>query len=424
MSPHATDPGPTLARLQADRTMITAPAPRPAYVWSRHFSSEQGDLLLDLARTRCRLDPAIAEASRFARVQPLLRRPRWPSTRVNARWQGELVDIDVEVEPLLHRFALRLYEEAFKIAVATFPGFTDCTFEDGPDIGERRLRFTNRSAGLAAPFLWTEVWDLAKRNVVQLGECQEATPVESCHNRIRLRLSLDLPFVDEVTCKAIAEKIARGDLVKLDPRPRSCDPIAVRELLTELTLPELVRLNWDVARKMPTPLDQRLLKAAGRSDPEAIHELLAQGADPNALDEYGYSVIHDVANVPPLMSVSAVDDPRIREGWQLVPFERTKACLDALLAAGASLDAAGPQGFTPLVEAVLWKHEELVIYLLEHGADDTIDAFQDYLGEWPAAWEYASADCTAEPGEASERTYAALARLRQAPDGTGPGRPE
>ena len=58
------------------------------------------------------------------------------------------------------------------------------------------------------------------------------------------------------------------------------------------------------------------------------------------------------------------------------------------------------------------------------GADDTIETTQDYPGDWPDAWVYASGDRMSQPGEASERIYAALKRLRQSPSGRMPVEPE
>jgi ankyrin repeat protein len=91
--------------------------------------------------------------------------------------------------------------------------------------------------------------------------------------------------------------------------------------------------------------------AAFFGHPALVEWLLAKGADPNVAS-------NNAMRVRPLHSAAANGDPELAAGMAA-----------ALLAAGAEPDAVQEGGFTPLHEAALNGKLELARLLLNHGAD-------------------------------------------------------
>ncbi len=97
-------------------------------------------------------------------------------------------------------------------------------------------------------------------------------------------------------------------------------------------------------------LNRDLLEAVGNGDKLAVEKLLGQGADPNAKDGNGKS----------LLALAVIDDHN--------------EIARALLKKGADVNAADAKGKTPLMEAVIEGHLGAVRLLLDNGAAvDAVD---------------------------------------------------
>jgi ankyrin repeat protein len=96
----------------------------------------------------------------------------------------------------------------------------------------------------------------------------------------------------------------------------------------------------------PATADEALLAAVDRRDRKQAEELLRMGADPNARNKRGMTVLQ--------MAV-------VRDSLPLA---------ELLVAKGASINAKSTQaGASPLAEAAYWGHTALVRYLIGKGAD-------------------------------------------------------
>lgn len=373
----------------------------------------------------------VAKAMRFAPCQ--IRDPGgWYDVHrsFDGIWEGEEVSFEPVLRPLYMEYGTRLYEAAAREAIDRFPGFADHIVEDGPDIQERRLVFTDRAHDLVLPFIVDRMYALDKDKAVSSTESVvigEARPGIRVDNRriLPLHVTLDRPVTDEATWQEVQGCFSAGRMLPLDPSPRQCDFGLVRSMLCDLSWLELAYLNWGEVRKPLTRADEALFAAVHLFDPAAIARSLAAGADPNALDNGDETPLTQLASTEPWHSIT----PKDGESWedarsraQSVAFEDRKACMEVLLDAGAHVDLCGPDGTTALTVAVLNKDDKLLEWLLMLGADDTADGFDDSSpGDWPPAWDFAASDLTVEPGPASERVWQLLRRYRQAPNGTRPG---
>ncbi len=123
--------------------------------------------------------------------------------------------------------------------------------------------------------------------------------------------------------------------------------------------------------------DQALIEAASKGDLEHIRELLDKGADVNARDEKGQTVL--IRTISPRYSV----EPKflIEKGADINAFERELAALTKplahhrfeivkfLLEKGADVNAKDTLGWTALMEAAMKGNVEIVQALLDKGAD-------------------------------------------------------
>lgn len=405
---------------------------RRAHVWTRSLSPDQFTKIRQVERMRRSLDPEVAAATLFARGQIRDTGPEYRAHHsFDGFWEGEPVNFDATVRPLFMNYAARLYEAAAREALELFPGFADHIVEDGPELGERRIVFTSGRQDLALCYMLGRFWSLADEGKITVGESIHVEPDQwrsSGHGSRTLKLEvwLDRPATDEAMSKELQAHLSRGEPYPLDPTPRQCNIKLVAAMRAEMSLPELAYMNWQHVRKPLTATDQALFEAVDTFDRSIIAAALAQGADPNAIDEYGETPLAQIAQNDRWMCVTrekgeTEEDLKSRIP-PVLPAERI-ACMEVLHRAGAHLDLTGPDGLTPLAYAVLSKHVEAVEWLLRMGADDTINCYDDsWLGNWPTAWDHASADYSVERTEAADQTYYAFRRYRQGPDGKMPNK--
>lgn len=299
----------------------------------------------------------VAKAMRFASCQ--IRDPGgWYNTirSFDGFWEGEKVSFEPVLRPLYMEYGARLYEAAAREAIERFPGFADHIVEDGPDIQERRLVFTDRAHDLVLPFIVNRMYALdadkavSSTESVVVGETGRGICVGG-RRKLSLHVTLDRPATDEATWQEVQGCFSAGRMLPLDPSPRQCSFSLVRPMLCDLSWHELAYLNWAEVRKPLTPADEALLAAVRIFDPTGIARSLAAGADPNAFDDGDETPLTLLASTELWHNVTREDG----ESWddlrrRALPafFEDRKACMEALLEAGAHLDLCGPEGTTAL----------------------------------------------------------------------------
>ena len=172
-------------------------------------------------------------------------------------------------------------------------------------------------------------------------------------------------------------------------------------MLPEVSAPGSVRdvLGWTFAFLTCSPaarrqqkLNERLWVAAARGDAEACQEMLGKGADVHAAshdggedprlyfsDLYGLAFYEDQEKAleagarpahetakPATKPPKRLGAPRTALGW--AAYNGQAAAADLMLRAGADPEVADSEGYTPLHEAALYGHIEVVRVLLSHGA--------------------------------------------------------
>jgi ankyrin repeat protein len=106
-----------------------------------------------------------------------------------------------------------------------------------------------------------------------------------------------------------------------------------------------------------------LMIAAGNHDVKVLEALLSKGADPNLVDDIGYTA----AAYAGWLGGKEYDPER---SAQLAAMSDLPAVLRLLTEAGADLNIAGNDQMTPLLLVANWTNRvDCIKYLIEHGAD-------------------------------------------------------
>ena len=402
-----------------------------AYVWSQAYSVDQVKKVSDIGCLRQRfLSTEMATLTQFSRCQ-LCGPNGWHNhiSPFDGIWDGEVVRFDPVFRHLGMEYTAQLYQLAAHDMAERFPRFAEHVIEDGPDIGERRLYFTTGQHDLAANYLRNKIWSLHDQKVVAVHENirVEANPKGDARRgqkHLKVFVDLDCPVTDPTTWNHIRDQLSRGHLPTTDPTPHQCDISQVSSMITSLSVPELVLLNWKQIRNPLSPAETAMFKAAAMADPEGIALCLANGANPNAINDSDLSAIttvvqYDLSGGRSSAEADGEEDPAVL-------LEKQKTCIRYLLDAGAHIDAMGAEGMSPVTAAALQKCHQLLDWILKLGANDTVDGVPENCCDLPPAWDYAITDefldAHEDWAENSALTLKALEQNRQAPDGSWGGK--
>jgi ankyrin repeat protein len=131
---------------------------------------------------------------------------------------------------------------------------------------------------------------------------------------------------------------------------------------------------------MDTHSCNNLITAAYKDHDSCVRGLLASGANPNVVDDYGNTPLHCASYYGSTcfqMLADAGADPNAVNKYGWTPLQRValggyKACVAVLIDAGADPNAVNNHGYTSLHWAVYNNHEACVAALIAAGANPNI----------------------------------------------------
>lgn len=395
-----------------------------AYVWRRQFSWEQLVKLWSVRWMRERFRQRnLEELSRFARCQ-LRDAPSRDEAHVrcDGKWDGKRVVFDITVRPLVKEYAIAVYARLLDGALRYYPTFLRWEAEDGPLVGERRLVFPDRLDEAAAYWMQGQAWRMMVDTDVAVAESCRVAVRKGAPKQVDVDITIDRVLTEDEVREELVPRLGRGGPLPVDPKPRKCDPQVVSGLFTELSLPELVLLNWEQVRKPPTAADRALHAAIGRFDQDGVRAALADGADPNGtLDKRFADVpLTQVVSFKHWMQQTAGghDWDVLRRQFPGPSTDEIIQMIDLLVEAGAALDWAPPDRHTPLAEAALNGEEAVVRHLLALGADPSIRCHtDDHSAGMGNAWDYAAYHCDGDAGNHDRSAWEALEEVWPEPFG-------
>lgn len=366
---------------------------RPAYVWRRNLSAQQMRRLAGTRELRERVLPAkLAEDCAFTRCQ--LRLPGdWYDghASVAGKWKGKQVTFDLRIRTLFLDYAVAVYQRVVADALAYYPGFTRYEVIDGPLAGERRLVFPDKLDEAAAYWMRVRARWVMEHTDVAVAETCRATHDKSKRRTVTVHLSLDRPRVDRDTQDEVVAVMAEGQTFPVDPKPRKCDQQLALDHFVELSLPELVLLNWPLVRKPPSETDRELHAAVEVFDLEGVRAALEAGADPNSTlgKPFAQTSLAKICESELWREQSGGRGSSAKPDTDL-----QIRMIDLLVEAGAAVDWAPPNELTPLAAAALNADAAVVRHLIDLGADPSIRCHDDNdESAWGSAWEFARYRC-------------------------------
>lgn len=325
-------------------------------------------------------------------------------------------------------YAIAVYSRALREVVAYYPQFGRHTAVDGPLAGERRLVFPNQLDEAAACWIRSRFYQLAEKGDITVSESfvarfENGGATVGGRENVIVDVVLDRERTDKSTWEEVSAIVATGKPFPIDSRPRRCDVRLACEMLAELSLPELVALNWSSVKKSLTEADRRLFAAIDAFDFNAAKDAMEAGADPNAISESNNDTpltnVLDFRWIEQEPYVPRSQEEYIQRNKELGPnADEVIRFVDLLISAGAAVDWAGYDETTPLAEACLNADAKVISHLLQHGADPSIRCYHDeYPNNWGNAWECADYRCNPYVDNADESAWAALIAKWPAPYG-------
>jgi ankyrin repeat protein len=167
-----------------------------------------------------------------------------------------------------------------------------------------------------------------------------------------------------------------------------------------MSRPWLVIFGWLALAALPSSVDAapppsstQLVEAVKHGDADVVAQLLAQGADANAVESDGTSALHwavhrdNPALVKLLIAAGADVTAANRYGvtpLKLASINRNAATAEILLEAGADANTTSAEGETVLMAAARTGNPDLVRVLIARGAD--VNATEKWRGQTALMW--------------------------------------
>jgi hypothetical protein len=337
----------------------------------------------------------LAQDSKYCRAQ--LYEPALIASRgggsIRGRWEGgDEEPICLTVFPLVAAFAEALYSQALRDLRRHDPTFDHHIYVDGDRVGERRIVFPFQREEVAMSWLSNRMWELWKHADLTVSEYVRAEREQVIWSRtphLFVQVASNEETITEERVAEIRTLLEAGKPVPVSASTRSFTWEQVREQLVEVSLPEMVVLNWKDAVKAPGPLEQQLLDAVEKPDLPRIKATLAAGADPNQLDRYGNTPL---ANLIENFGNLWHNAHHRAEGKDLSHYPDTDGLIElteCFIAHGALVNLAAPDEDSAFVTACMVADVRLVEVMLNHGGRPDFRAIGDCstdLRGWEGAW--------------------------------------
>jgi len=312
---------------------------------------------------------------------------------------------------MLAEYAAVVYQQAVKDLMAYYPHCTRHEIVDGPMIGERRIVFPDFLNEAATTWLRSRFWEIAEHGNILLKECISSSPHDG---GLCMILVLDREKIDDAVSKNAAAVIANTGTFPVSDEPKRIEVKAMYEMLAEVSLPELVPLNWDDVKPPCGPHEKDLFGAISTLELEKMRNALLNEANPNALEE---QYPHNSA-LAALVSAVEFFDEKFPGESKPEKIQLVIKGIHMLVEAGAAVNWAPFEENTPLAQACIQGDPEIIEALIELGADPSIRCYSDeYPSEWGTAWEFADYLCNPHASNDDFRAWNALMKHFKEPYG-------
>ena len=163
-----------------------------------------------------------------------------------------------------------------------------------------------------------------------------------------------------------------------DKTPHTYTWDEIKHFFIELTLHQLALTFPKALLHKHSMIDDDLFSACYRLDLEGMKRAIANGANVNAINEYGNTPLATIiGNLRDVQCWRPSDDEPCPAEKGEDHFDKYRPFADFLIESGADVDLFGRDGYLPLLEAYYSSSVKAVKYLLEKGANPNYNCFRD-----------------------------------------------
>jgi hypothetical protein len=294
-------------------------------------------------------------------------------------------------------YAMKLYVQALRDLRAHYPDFNQHQFINGDRLGERRIVFPANLDQAAICWLRCRIWQLHEHSDLVVSESfawREARQQIVGRLTIEFDLALDREVTDKTTWEEVSAVIKEGRPFPVSTQARKHDCGLVNEMLADVSLPELVLLNWNEARRPLSAADESLLKSVEEFDIPGIQHALHEGADPNCIDTHDDTPLVNLIDRWGHMGDIEYMKAQGQDISRYPSVEKLIEVINLLVHHGADVRMSAPDACNALSSACLVADARVVQCLLNHGGDPNIECYMDeYPSSWGSAWDSADYRC-------------------------------
>jgi hypothetical protein len=383
----------------------------PAFAWSEYYTREQRMKISSIQNCWSRLFLEPEDRGHYARLQLSPERNHLHHSTFKGIIDGKEYTVHLAVWTLKLESARMIYNAALDRTAWRYPGWWEHIYVDGPDIGERRLRFISGAHNLAHVHMARAFKCLCEDHLVldavtkvEVMPCSrygltagiaETAGEEIEPNHQLVQVVIDVEEISDAVISMLREQLENGKPLVVGDRRRSPVYEDIEPSLVELNLQELALLNRRDARKTVTEVDRKLLSACERLDRDGMELAIYQGANPNVIDEYEETVFSALSQALTDHD-QLLEHPEYRKNfsWNLPILcnDDKKKLMETLFHVSVNRNLAGFEKLTPIADAACGRQEELMKELFSLGGDPSALCFDEYLGDGPECWFYLEAD--------------------------------
>jgi hypothetical protein len=371
---------------------------REPYIWTCELSHDQRKKISAIESKHQELPEDIQRLSRYCRCQ-LRRSDRAYNVYhgFDGIWNGKPASFHPVLRPTSVKYAERLYMQALRDLHAHYSGFDQHKFIDGDRLGERRIIFPDKLDEAAICWIRTRIWLLHEQSDIAVSESfkwwEEPSTTEGV-TKIKFELSLNRPVMDKTTWEEISAVIKEGRVFPISTEHSKADWAVVLEQLADLSLPELVLLNWKEARRPLSELDEQLMIAVKDFDVSGMQAALEAGADPNCIDSCNNTPLKNIIDIWGRLEDIEYTKEQGLDVSHYPSAEGLVSVIEMFVKYGVDVNMSPPDTSNALDAACMVADAKIVSLLLDHGADPHIECYTDeYPSRWGSAWESADFRC-------------------------------
>jgi hypothetical protein len=293
---------------------------------------------------------------------------------------GKETSANVEIFTLVEEYVLNVWQHALSVTLKKFPHYLDYKWVEENRHPIKRLVFDSEKRREAEDYFFRQFADLSNSGTIKVSE-----GIQIDQNNVTVRIDVGI-ITRSVESKVLSQLKGEQEHFAFKTKDVSFDYLEIQKFLSYFDNHILELLNMDECVNQISKLDAQFLEAAEYCNLNAALHYLDEGANVNAINEFGDTAVtiatqcacdtfHSLYNSeknPTLLWDK--DQKLINANGKAIDF------INALLNRGAEINMYGHGGSSPLQITTYVGNHVLMKYLLENGADPNLplDPYQQH----------------------------------------------